>query len=131
MKKILFLLLSTLFFLGGCSTTTGNQSSGKTGTYQNITTNDAKNMIDKKEADVLDVRTVEEYAQGHIPGASNLPLQNLQNQLSTLDKKKSYVIVCRSGNRSSQASELLSQNGFEKIYNMQGGMNQWKGQVEK
>lgn len=124
MKKGLLLIITFVLFLVGC-TSNGTRS------YENITTDEAKSMMTKKEVDILDVRTPEEYQEGHIPKAVNLPLQDLENQVSTLDKNKTYVIVCRSGNRSGQASEILVSKGFSQIYNMEGGMLQWKGEVAK
>jgi len=79
--------------------------------------------------EVLDVREHEEVAQGKIPGARHLPLGELLQRLNELDRAKEYIIVCRSGNRSSLACEWLSERGFQ-VKNMTGGMMNWKGEVE-
>ncbi|MCQ5365854.1 rhodanese-like domain-containing protein [Anoxybacillus salavatliensis] len=99
--------------------------------YTNISVDEAAQMIQKGDVVVLDVRTEEEYASGHIPGAMLLPLQQLQERINELKKDETYIVVCRSGNRSAQASELLAKEGFTNIYNMTGGMNEWNGDVEK
>jgi rhodanese-related sulfurtransferase len=121
MKKISsFLILIILVFLTAC----GNAG------YKNVSTDDAKKLIEDNEVIVLDVRTSEEFQGGHIPNAILIPLQELENRLTELDKEKSYLVVCRSGNRSTQASEILSNNGFSTIYNMTGGMNNWAFEIE-
>lgn len=124
-KKITLLIIAFVLFLVGCSSNGTNSIRS----YENISTDEAQSMITKKEVEIIDVRTPGEFAEGHVPEAVNLPLQDLENQVSNLDKNKSYLIVCRSGNRSGQASEVLVSKGFSHIYNMEGGMNQWKGEV--
>ncbi|MDQ0157582.1 rhodanese-like domain-containing protein [Robertmurraya andreesenii] len=99
--------------------------------YKNLSTEEAKKLVDHSEAVVLDVRTPEEFEEGHIPKATLIPLQELESRLGELDKDETYLVVCRSGNRSAQASELLVQEGFKKVYNMTGGMNTWDDEIEK
>ena len=84
-------------------------------------TNDIRNRDD---VILLDVREDDEFKAGHIPGAEWIPLGQLSSRLNELPKDKTIVAVCRSGNRSGQATELLRQNGFD-AHNMQGGMNSW------
>jgi rhodanese-related sulfurtransferase len=121
MKKIhYFLLIGILVFLSAC---------GSAG-YKNVSTEDAKQLIDNNEVIVLDVRTPEEFQGGHITNATLIPLQELESRLNELDKKTSYLVVCRSGNRSAQASEILSNNGFTNISNMTGGMSNWAYEIE-
>ncbi|MBB6176895.1 rhodanese-related sulfurtransferase [Anoxybacillus tengchongensis] len=121
MRKWFSFLLTFLFIVSGCAQDR----------YTNISVDEAAQMMQKEDVVVLDVRTEEEYASGHIPGAILLPLQQLPDRMNELNKNKTYIIVCRSGNRSAQASELLVKEGFTNIYNMTGGMNEWKGEVEK
>ena len=80
---------------------------------------------------LLDVRTVEEYRDGHIPGSRNVPLQSI-GQVSDLisDRETPLYVYCRSGARSSQAVSLLRQMGYSKANNI-GGITAWKGQVER
>ncbi|MFP7295846.1 rhodanese-like domain-containing protein [Neobacillus niacini] len=98
--------------------------------YRNVSTEEAKALIDNQEVVVLDVRTSQEYQEGHIPNAKLIPLQELENKLHNLNKDESYLVVCRSGNRSAQASEILTGNSFANIYNMTGGMNNWGYEIE-
>jgi rhodanese-related sulfurtransferase len=118
--KIVKYAIIMLLLVSGCSSSS----------YQNVSVQEAHDMIQKGGVYIIDVRTAEEYASGHIPGSELMPLQDLEGMSMELKKKNSYLIVCRSGNRSQQASELLVGKGFKNIYNMTGGMNQWTGDVE-
>ncbi len=81
---------------------------------------------------VLDVRTDDEVADGIIPNAIHLDIykgQEFIDALEDLDKSKSYYVYCRSGNRSGKACQIMEQLGFNKAYNLEGGMLQWTGDV--
>ncbi len=80
---------------------------------------------------ILDVREEAEYAFGHIPGAVNYSFGELENHLEQLDKNKEIFVVCRTGNRSDMACQLLSEKGFSNLKNVIPGMSQWNGPVEK
>lgn len=79
----------------------------------------------REDVFILDVREDWEYAEGHIPGATLIPLGQIPNRLSEIPKDAQVVTVCRSGNRSNQAAEFLRQQGYENIHNMTGGMIAW------
>lgn len=66
---------------------------------------------------LLDVRTKEEYRQGHINNSINIPLDSLNSSLSKLEKDAVIIAVCQSGMRSSNAVSLLKKNGFKEVYN--------------
>lgn len=74
---------------------------------------------------VLDVRELSEWEEGHIPDATLIPLGQLESRMNEIPKDQEVVIVCRSGNRSAQAREILLNAGFTNITSMAGGMNQW------
>lgn len=78
---------------------------------------------------IIDVREVEEVANGKIPGAVNIPLRLLEFRMHELDKTKEYILVCRSGARSGRATEFLEAHGFQ-VTNMTGGMLDWEGIIE-
>ncbi|GGC79433.1 sulfurtransferase [Thalassobacillus devorans] len=84
-------------------------------------------MKQKKGKQFIDVRTPGEYQANHIKGFNNLPLQQLGKQADQLDKEKPVYVICQSGGRSSAASGMLKKKGFEKVINVQGGMNAWRG----
>ncbi|MFC6618427.1 rhodanese-like domain-containing protein [Deinococcus radiophilus] len=74
---------------------------------------------------IIDVRTPEEFAAGHIEGAQLLPLGELEGRMAELPKDGELYVVCRSGSRSAQASELLTQAG-RSVTNVDGGMLAWE-----
>jgi rhodanese-related sulfurtransferase len=73
---------------------------------------------------LVDVRTPEEYASGHIAGSVNIPLQELQSRMSEIPSNQAVVLYCRSGNRSGQAATLLRDAGYTQIYDL-GGIIEW------
>lgn len=75
---------------------------------------------------ILDVRTPEEYAEGHLAGSVLLDFYaaDFEEKLAGLDRDKIYLVYCRSGNRSGQAADLMEEMGFLEVYDM-GGINQW------
>ena len=77
---------------------------------------------------IIDVRTPEEYASGHIEKAINLDYysETFADELDKLDKDKTYLIYCRSANRSGKALDMMAELGFAEVYNMLGGMAQWE-----
>lgn len=77
---------------------------------------DMKQLIDEG-AVILDVRTKEEYAGGHVKGSINIPLNMLEANLKKLDKNKPIIACCASGMRSSSAKNFLQAQGFQKVYN--------------
>ena len=74
---------------------------------------------------VIDVREPDEFAEGRIPGATLIPLGQLADRTDEVPTDVPVVMVCRSGNRSGQAVQLLQKAGFTNIHNMTGGMNAW------
>ena len=77
---------------------------------------------------IIDVRTPEEYANGHIEKAINLDFysETFKDELDTLDRDKVYLIYCRSANRSGKALDMMAELGFSEVYNMLGGMVRWE-----
>ncbi|TPV45723.1 rhodanese-like domain-containing protein [Bacillus dicomae] len=86
-------------------------------------------LLCKEAVNIVDVREVEEVAEGKIPEACNIPLRLLEFRMHELDKNKEYIIVCRSGGRSARAVQFLESYGF-RVINMVDGMLAWEGQVE-
>jgi rhodanese-related sulfurtransferase len=84
--------------------------------------------VAKQEAGafVLDVREPDEWNEAHIAGTTLIPLGELQARVNELPKDQEIVVVCRSGNRSAQARDLLLNEGFTQVTSMAGGLNQWK-----
>ncbi|WP_312875742.1 rhodanese-like domain-containing protein [Paenibacillus planticolens] len=84
-----------------------------------------------EKLNILDVREPAEYALGRIPGAISLPLGELEEKMPQLDPHKEYYVVCRSGNRSDMACQMLAAQGFKRVKNVMPGMSQWEHGVEK
>ena len=127
MKRIFPLMLAMLLVLTGCGGTVVEN------TYQQITQEEAKNMMDTQEAIVLDVREQDEFDAGHIPGAVLLPVGTITKDTAAavIPELDSVVLVyCRSGNRSKKASQALVDLGYTGIYEF-GGINTWPYEVEQ
>lgn len=90
-----------------------------------------KMITAKEEIIMIDVRTEEEVTEGIIDGATNINIFNpdFADKIEEYDRSKTYVMICRSGARSSQACMQMSGMGFEKIYNLDGGMMGWTGEM--
>ena len=103
----------------------------KTTGYRQVTTEEAVNIMQTEENYViLDVRTAQEFASGHIPGAALLPNETIGTEDIPLlpDKDQLILVYCRSGNRSKQAAEKLAQLGSTNIVEF-GGINSWTGEI--
>lgn len=87
-----------------------------------------KAAMDKGPVTVIDVRTREEYALGHVPGAVNIPIDELEGRVSELEsyRKQDLYLICAVGGRSSRATRLLADKGFERPINVDGGTNGWQ-----
>jgi rhodanese-related sulfurtransferase len=95
-----------------------------------ITGEDLKKRLDAHEPlAIIDVREQWEYEQGHLKGARLLPLGTLGKQGADLPKDRPIVLVCRSGNRSAQAFQILKRQGYANLVNLTGGMSGWAGPV--
>lgn len=89
-------------------------------------------MASESDYIILDVRRPDEFATGHIPNAINIPNESIgTDEISELpDKDQLILVYCRSGNRSKQASQKLVKLGYSNVVEF-GGINDWKGEIEK
>ena len=128
MKKGMILLV-LIMALSGCGAAPQESSAG----YQQITAEEAKEMIDTLDDEIiLDVREQEEYDTKHIPDAILLPVGMIDEDTAegVIPEKDSVVLVyCRSGNRSKTASNKLAQLGYTQVYEF-GGINDWPYETE-
>lgn len=92
---------------------------------QQIDVAEARRMLDSEQAQLLDVRTDAETARGIIGGARCIPLHLLPVRLEELDRTRPLVVYCQSGARSAQACGWLGAQGFDDVYNLQGGALAW------
>ncbi|MDA9000002.1 rhodanese-like domain-containing protein [Flavobacteriaceae bacterium] len=83
---------------------------------------------------ILDVRTPEEFSEGYIANATNLNIYDantFMSKIQSYNKENSYYLYCKSGARSAQACQIMSQLGFNNVYNLLGGITNWKGEISK
>lgn len=111
--------------------------------YHNVSVCEAEKMIENNKVFILDVRTPTEFSAGHIEGATLVPVKERINGLlvpvpvevfleevekNNIDKCEKVLVYCKSGGRSSLASSILADAGYNKIYNMEGGIDAWIAQ---
>ncbi|MEN2982113.1 MAG: rhodanese-like domain-containing protein [Thermus sp.] len=94
---------------------------GPKGSYQDVTPQALYGALGSGIV-VVDVRTPAEFAQGHVPGAINLPVEAIAQWADRLPKDKPVYLYCRSGNRSRQAAEYLKKKGYTNLYHVEGGV---------
>lgn len=99
----------------------------KLGTYEDVSATDFKKMVDSKKYILVDVRTLNEFKAAHIEGAVNIDWyqRTFEANIQKLDKTKAILIYCRSGNRTSKTKFAMLGMGFQKVYNLQYGVNDW------
>jgi rhodanese-related sulfurtransferase len=100
---------------------------GRISGIKQISPQEAVMLFNHDDALILDVRENSEYSDGHIAKSKHIPLGQLKNRLTDLEKfkGKAIIAVCRSGNRSGHACGLLKKAGFENVQNLAGGMGAW------
>lgn len=97
-------------------------------TFKDVNVEQFDKMRSNTNTVLLDVRTPEEFAAGHIPGAKNIDVNGLdfEKKVGHLDKSKTYLVNCASGARSARACMKLSKLDFPNCYNLQGGIHAWE-----
>ena len=142
-RKIMLLTMIGLFSVFGFSCSkTGNEKqsltmskevkNGKKAEYKKITSDEAKKMIETQKVIVVDVRTLEEYTEGHIPNAISVPLETIENEAEVKLKNKDDLILvyCRSGRRSREAALKLIEKGYTNVIDF-GGIQDWNAEIVK
>ena len=128
MKKLILILLAVLL-LAACGQDKENDQEA---VYVNITAEEAKQIMDSEEGYIiLDVRTQEEYDEGHIPGAIVISHEEIEEKAEEVltDKNQLILVYCRSGRRSKLAAEALVELGYTNIKEF-GGIIDWPYEVE-
>ncbi len=122
MKKILILLIG-IIFISGCEKPI----------YEQITADKAYEMINEKDVIILDVREDNEFNQGHLENAINIPFDELEDRFMnevTSDKEQIIILYCRSGHRAMIAAETLASLGFTNLYTF-GSIDDWNYEIVK
>lgn len=100
--------------------------------FKSVGIDEFKTEISKSGVQLVDVRTAQEYSEGHIPGAMNIDVNapDFEEKIKALDKKENVAIYCRSGRRSKMAANKMTAAGF-KVIELNTGFLSWDGAVEK
>ncbi|MFC1939447.1 rhodanese-like domain-containing protein [Chloroflexota bacterium] len=129
LKNLMLFLLSASLVVGAVFT--GGCASTQTQTIEDVSAQEAFTLIEDNQNNpdfiIIDVRTPQEFADGHVEKANNLDFnsETFRDDLNKLDKDKTYLIYCRSGNRSRNALNIMRELDFGKIYHMSGGIIEW------
>ena len=126
MKRMVVLAAMILLVLTGCGKPAAEN------TYQQISQEKAREMMDTQEVIILDVREQDEFDTGHIPGAVLLPVGTITKDTAAAvisDEASVVLVYCRSGNRSQTASKALAELGYTNVYEF-GGIKTWPYEVE-
>jgi rhodanese-related sulfurtransferase len=126
MPRVIIWLVATLLVAGCASTGAPSATGGATfaALARTVSVAEAAALRDDG-AFVLDVREPDEWAAGHIPGATLIPLGLLASRVGELDRDQRIVVVCRSGNRSAEGRDILLGAGFPSVTSVEGGMTDW------
>lgn len=122
MKKLILAVVgvvSATLFLTSCSSDSSAQK---------VSPKEFSEVISDPSVVILDVRTPQEFAEGHLANAINIDFQsgNFEQEIASLDKSKTYAVYCRSSNRSGQAVKVMADAGFTSMYDMDGGIVDWQ-----
>lgn len=125
------ILAAALAVLSGCGSDdaapTGGSVVGAVAPASLVSAQRAFELAADPGITVIDVRTPEEFAEGHLAGATMIDFQNptFADEVAELDRSGRYLVYCRSGNRSAQAVDVMRQLGFGELYDMDGGIIAW------
>ena len=122
-NSVLVLVGFAVVLFSGCT-----NGQAQTGSNNLQATDFAQKIKELPGAPVVDVRTPEEFAKGHLPNAKNIDLNgnDFNAQISQLDKSKLIFVYCLSGGRSGQAAKQMRENGFTQVYELSGGIMKWR-----
>ena len=125
MIKQLILLGAICFLLidlQGCSKTNNKEQ-----VVELISVEEMDSLLQLDKVQLIDVRTPEEFATGHIPGAINIDYRdpNFKQMLTEVDKSKPVAVYCKKGGRSNACSKIMRTEGFVKVFDLNGGISQW------
>lgn len=120
MKYKLLVFISLIVFSTSCQNTKQDSN------IKLIDSEELKTILQNDDVQFVDVRTQAEFGENYIKGAENIVFDgNFQNKIDQLDKDKPVVVYCRSGRRSAASAKILEENGFNEVYNLDGGILKW------
>jgi rhodanese-related sulfurtransferase len=138
---LISLLAGLILIISGCRSTPltlvpsssqpSKSNSNRPTVNKIITATEAKSLMVENQGSldfvILDVRTAEEFDSGHLPNARNFDIYkpDFKSKISELERAKNYLVYCRTGSRSAQAVAIMSDLGFQELYDLSGGITQW------
>lgn len=132
MRSITYLFIFLVSFSLACETAENRtqkkaepQKNSSSSEIRNVSVVQAQAATSSGEVRFIDVRTPEEFAEGHARNTANLPLDSLPARLEELSRDEPVYLICRTGSRSTMAAEILKKNGFTQVYNVEGGTTDW------
>lgn len=129
------LLAGLALVVGGCGGSTtatpaeaGTEAEAGATAVTLLAPDEAQELVAGDDVRVLDVRTPEEFAEGHVEGATLIDFYepDFAERIAALDRDATYVVYCRSGNRSGQATALMAEQGFSAVHDVDGGVLAWE-----
>jgi len=126
----LFAIMTLTVVLTSCSSDAMDSAAASMSQPVRVGVSEFAAMIDTPGTQIIDVRTPEEFAEGHIKGAVNIPVESpdFLDNVSQLDPSRTYAVYCRSGNRSQGAVEGMASVGITNIYELESGTIGWTGE---
>ncbi len=123
MKKGVLAVFFLLLCLTSCLDNKGIEAEVKL-----ITPEEMENILELEDVQLVDVRTPQEYNEEHIASSQNIDFRSptFEDDIKKLDKNKPVILYCKSGKRSTKCAEKLKNAGFEKVYELEGGISKWK-----
>lgn len=120
-------LTALLFCLLGISCSSQQNKESSVSRVESLEAEEFRSQLGLAEVQLIDVRTPREFATGYIDGAINIDVtsKDFEQQLATLDKSRTVAVYCASGGRSKRAASRLEAYGFEKILELNTGINGW------
>lgn len=96
-----------------------------------VTSEEMEELLLMDEVQLIDVRTPGEYKDGYIQNAVNMNFfdSDFDEKINTLDKDKPTCVYCKKGGRSAKAAKMMKEKGFKKVYDLKGGITEWKGET--
>lgn len=134
MKKLLFSLsFASALLFAGCSNAQSSEPATQENTGQvinkDVNVAEFAALVEKGDGLLLDVRTDQEYAAGHLEGSTQIDFYSpdFQEKIKQLNPETTVYVYCRSGGRSGETAKLMKELGFKAVYNLEGGIGAWQG----
>lgn len=124
MKRVVIVGITIMFF----TVTSCLNDKPKSAEVKLVSAQEMQSILQEEDVQLVDVRTKEEYEQEHIANSQNIDFRSptFDKDVEQLDKSKPVVLYCKSGRRSAECAKKLKDAGFEKIYELEGGISKWK-----